>query len=123
MQLENVLLTDDRSELSLFTQEARNCAAKNLMQNIYGFSPNQLVYGTNPNLPNILTDGLPALDGKTSSEVFAHHMNALHASRKAFIDSESSDRIRSALRRNFSTVNRVWCNGDTVWYKRERDSR
>ena len=97
--------------------------AKNSMQNIYGFSPNQLVFGTNPNLPNILTDGLPALDGKTSSEVFAHHMNALHASRKAFIESESSDRIRRALRKNVSTVNRVWRHGDTVWYKRERDAR
>ena len=93
------------------------------MQNIYGFSPNQLVFGTNPNLPNIMTDGLPALDGKTSSEVFAHHMNALHASRKAFIESESSDRIRRALRRNVSTINRVWNHGDTVWYKRERDAR
>ena len=88
--------------------------AKNSMQNIYGFSPNQLVFGTNPNLPNIMTDGLPALDGKTSSEVFAHHMNALHASRKAFIESESSERIRRALRRNVSTVNRVWCHGDIV---------
>ena len=68
--------------------------AKNSMQNIYSFSPNQLVFGTNPNLPNILTNGLPAIEGKTSSEVFAQHMNAQHASRKAFIESESSDRIR-----------------------------
>ena len=69
------------------SKDIRACSAflgqhgKNSMQNVYGFSPNQLVFGTNPNLPNIMTEGLPALEGKTSSEVFADHMNALHASR------------------------------------------
>ena len=44
-----------------------------------------LFFGENPNLPNIMKDNLPALEGSTSSEVFAKHLNALHAARKIFI--------------------------------------
>ena len=50
--------------------------AKNSMQMVYGVSSKQLVYGTNPNLPNIMTHGLPDMEGKTSTEVFAMHLNA-----------------------------------------------
>ena len=73
--------------------------AKNSMQMVYGFSSNQLVYGTNPNLPNIMSHGLPAMEGKTSSEIFAQHFNALQAARKAFTESENSERVRKALMR------------------------
>ena len=73
--------------------------AKNSMQMVYGYSSNQLVFGTNPNL----SDGLPAMEGKTSSEVT--HLNALHAARKAFIESESSERIRKALKKKICTNN------------------
>ena len=95
--------------------------AKNSMQMVYGYSSNQLVFGTNPNLPNIMSDGLPAMDGKTSSEVFAKHLNALHAARKAFIESESCERIRKALKKKVCTNNTIFHKGDRVYYKRERD--
>ena len=44
-----------------------------------------LFFGENPNLPNIMKDNLPALEGSTISEVFSKHLNALHAARKIFI--------------------------------------
>ena len=47
-------------------------------------------------------------------------MNALHASRQAFIESESSERIRKALRKKICTNNRIFKHGEKVWYKRER---
>ena len=97
--------------------------AKNSMQMVYGYSSNQLVYGTNPNLPNIMTNGLPAMEGKTSSEVFAMHLNSLQAARKAFTESENSERVRKALMRKVCTNNTVFENGDRVWYKRERDGK
>ena len=37
------------------------------------------------NLPNIMTDKLPALIGAKSSQNFAKHLNALHSARKAYI--------------------------------------
>ena len=46
-------------------------SAKNSLQSVHGFSPFQLVFGRNPNLPNILEDKPPALEGTTSSEIVA----------------------------------------------------
>ena len=43
----------------------------NSLQSVHGFSPFQLVFGRNPNLPKILEDKLPALEGTTSSEIVA----------------------------------------------------
>ena len=37
-----------------------------------------------------MTDKIPALDGTTTKETFAKHFNTLHASRKAFIDTEAN---------------------------------
>ena len=72
-------------------------SAKNSLANVYGYSPNQLVFGRNPNFPSILTDKLPALDEKTNSEVLLDNLNALHAARKAFVSAEADERIRRAL--------------------------
>ena len=71
--------------------------ARNCLQMWNWFSSHQLVFGTNPNLPGIMTDKLPALDNTTTSETFAKHLNTLHASRKAFIDTEADEQIRRAL--------------------------
>ena len=57
---------------------------------VYGFSSNQLVFETNPSIPIIMNGGLPAMEGRTSSETLAD-------ARKAFIESQNSDRIRKAL--------------------------
>ena len=40
--------------------------AKKSLHNVYGYSPNQLVFGRNPNLPSIINDKPPALEGTTS---------------------------------------------------------
>ena len=59
-----------------------------------GFSSRQLIFGKNPSLPGIMTNGLPALEGSTSSETFAQHLNALHDARRAYIQTETDERIR-----------------------------
>ncbi|VDI35884.1 Hypothetical predicted protein [Mytilus galloprovincialis] len=87
--------------------------ARNSLQMWNGFSSHQLVFGLNPNLPNILKDTLPALEGRTSSEEFAKHLNILHDSRKAYIQSESDERIRRALR------SKIRATVLMVFYKRD----
>ena len=52
--------------------------ARNSLQMWNGYSSHQLVFGRNPKLPGIMTDALPALEGMTSSELFAQHLNMLH---------------------------------------------
>ena len=73
-----------RDTLLCWANMARNC-----LQMCNGLSSHQLVFGTNPNLPEIMTDKLPTHDGTTTSETFAKHLNTMHASRKAFIDTEA----------------------------------
>ena len=56
----------------------QNCSvelalAKNFLSNVFGYSPNQLVFGKNPNLPSVLTDEPLALENITSSQVVALH--------------------------------------------------
>jgi hypothetical protein len=92
--------------------------AKNTLQNVHGQSAHQLVYGENPNLPSVLIDKPPALEGTTVNETVAKHVNALHAARRAFTEAECSERIRRALRKNLRPVMDNYTTGDKVYYKR-----
>ena len=93
--------------------------AKNCLHNHHGFSSHQLVFGTNPNLPNILTASPPSLEGKTMSKIFASHLNTLHSAREAFIQSEADERLRRALRHKISMIEQNFENGESVYYKRD----
>ena len=93
--------------------------AKNSIHNHHGFSSHQLVFGTNPNLPNILTASPPSLEGTTMSQIFAKHLNALHSAREEFIKSEADERLRRALRHKISNTEQNFQNGEYVYYKRD----
>jgi hypothetical protein len=88
-----------------------------------GYSSHQLVFGVNPNLPNIMTDNIAALDGSTSSKTFAEHLNYLHECRRAFIACEADERIRRALRNKVRAAEEVYHHGDKVFYKREKSEK
>ena len=93
-------------------------SAKNSLKNVHGFSPNQLVFGKNPNFPNVCDDLLPALENKTTSEIVAKNLNALHQARQNYIKSESSSKIRQALKHQFQTYSDIIYNTDNlVYYK------
>ena len=91
--------------------------AKNCLHSVNGFSPYQLVYGRNPNLPSVLTDKPPALEGTSVSKYITNHMEALHVSREAFVEAESSERIRRTLRRQCRPSSTTYDTGDLVYYK------
>ena len=58
------------------------------------FSSHQVVLWKNPNLPNIKTEKLPALQGVTTSQVLKHHPDAMHSARtarKAFVKCEAGE--------------------------------
>ena len=86
---------------------------------VAGFSPYQLVYGRNPKLPCTLSDELPALEGTTTSEMVAKHLNASHSARKAFIAAETSEKIRRALKHKVRTNGKVHQSGAHVYFKRD----
>ena len=93
--------------------------AKNCLQNVHGYSPFQLVFGRNPRLPAIMSDKPPAYDDETAEGIIRDVLNALHGNRQAFVASESSERIRRALRHNVRSSGEVkYFTGDKVYYKR-----
>ena len=86
-------------------------SAKNTLHTVHGFSPNQLVFGRNPNLPSFLNDKLPAL-GVSTSEV-------VEAARKHFIKCKSLEKSRRALRHRVRPgITQSYKNSDLVFYKR-----
>ena len=103
---------------SLEVALAWSVAAKNALKNVYGYSPNQLVFGRNPNLPVAVDSEPPALEGVTASKIIADHLNAMHIARQAFIQSEASDKIKRALTRNVRTATVLpYDTGDKVYYR------
>lgn len=69
------------------------------------------------NLPSVLTDRPPALEGTTISTIVGKHIEALHSSRTAFTKSECSERIRRALRKQIRSIGNQYQKGDHVYYK------
>ena len=116
-------LDEDYPDVDLSTKLAWAGMAKNSLQMTYGWSPNQLVFGQNPRLPNIISEGPPAWENSTVSEKVAKHLNTLHGARKAFILSENSSRLKTALQSKVRTCNEVYDFGDIVYYKRSKDNR
>ena len=71
--------------------------AKNCMMNYNGYFPVQLVLATNPSLPSISSNKLPAMEDIEVSDILRKHLNTLHAERHTYVKSESDEWIRRAL--------------------------
>ena len=94
-------------------------SAKNALANTYGFSPNQLVFGKNIQLPDVHTDLPPAENNGDIGNILAQHLIALHKSRQAFIAQESCEKLRRALNKQTRTyADSSFHIGDLVYYKR-----
>ncbi|XP_062409954.1 uncharacterized protein LOC134100639 [Sardina pilchardus] len=91
--------------------------AKNSMHNVHGYSPYQLVFGQNPNMPAVLINKPPALE-TTQNNYLAQHITTLHAARQAFTEAECSERIQRALRKQLRANDDRYETGDKVYYKR-----
>ena len=85
---------------------------------VEGFSPHQLVFGRNPCLPGVLDDELPALEGTSSSEVIAKQLNTCHTARKAFAESEKSEKVRRALRAKVRVTRKEFHTGEKVLFQK-----
>ena len=94
-------------------------SAKNTLSSVNGYSPNQLVFGKNPNMPSVLVNKPPALEGVSTSEYVANTLNLIHANKKAYIECESSDKLRRAFRHQIRpSLVQIYNNGDRVYFKR-----
>ena len=99
-------------------------SAKNALVNVDGYSPNQLVFGWNINIPTCLNSQAPALEGIATSEIVAKNLNAIHAARKSFIENESAEKLRRAFRHQIRPhIGYEFSNGDLVLFKRIESDR
>ena len=123
--MDNILerIEADYTSLSMNAKLAWATMAKNSLMMVYGYSPYQLVFGKNPKLPNILTDGPPGWEESTVSEKLRSHLTALHECRKKFMESESCERIKRALRAKIRCADISLEPGDWVYYVREGNNK
>ena len=99
-------------------------AAKNALTTVYGFSPNVLVFGRDPTLPNVMENSIPANDPQYYSNVVRENLEALHRARESFIHQESSEKLARALNKQTRTYSdRVFMNNDNVFYKRDHSAK
>ena len=99
-------------------------AAKNSLTTVYGFSPNSLVFGREPNIPHSSVNSIAANDPEFYSLTVKENLDALHKAREAFFHQESSERLSRALNRQTrSYSDRLFVTGDDVFYKRDQSSR
>ena len=92
--------------------------AKNSLSNVHGFSPYQLAIGYSPKMPCVLENWPPANES-TSNEIVLRNLKSIESSRKAFIEAESKEKIKRALKSNLRTCNdQKFVSGDIVFYKR-----
>ena len=86
-----------------------------------GFSPNQLVFGQNPALPNLFENKLPAMNS-SPADLIRENLNAMHSAREEFIKFESNEKVMRALRHNVRNTPSSHINpGDRVYYKRNEE--
>ena len=124
--LTNIMLKvkEDVKGCNWHTALAWALSAKNSLLNCHGFSPAQLVFGKNVNLPAALNNKLPALEDLNDySSVVALHLFAMNSARQAYISSESSSKIKLALRKQTRPTGKVFCPGDKVFYKRDESAK
>ena len=96
--------------------------AKNSLNNVFGFSPYQLVMGRNPEVPDILSyNNLPALNSYTASQITADHLNAMETARKKFIELENNSRFKRVMQERVTEANEVrYISGDIVYFKKQK---
>ncbi len=123
--VDNILqqVLNDYQELDLETALAWSCYAKNILTNVYGFSPYELVFGRKPNVIDILEAPPTAHEIRTHCKVFEDNMNAMTAAKAAFVKAQNCEKLKLALRSKIRTVDHIYQQGDWVYYRRTRDER
>ena len=107
---------------SMTDQEALNYAlhAKNMETSTKGFSPYQIVYGANPNIPGVSNSTVPSLNENFKSIDVKKHITRIHLARQAFCSADNDSRIKRALKSRVSESNdEMYEAGDMVIFKED----
>ena len=98
------------------TAFACTISAKNCFINISGFTPHQIVLGRNINLLSIYNDQ-PSAD-LSQNKIIIDYLSVLHATTRAFVATELSKKLKTALQIKKTRQTREHFNhGSQVYYK------
>ena len=94
---------------------------KNLEPNNKGFSPFQIVYGTNPTIPGILNSTPPSLSSEFASRNVRDHLSRINSAREAFRAADNDERIKRALKARIVNSNdEEFHLHDKVYFKKDK---
>ena len=120
----SILKTVEESGCSLDTAVAWSISAKNTLGNNLGYSANTIVFGRNPSFPSVISDNITALTAEDLSRIVEENLYAMRAAREAYIEAESSEKIKRALTHNIRTsCEEHYEQGDKVFFKRNDSKR
>ena len=94
-------------------------SAKKALLNSYRYSPSQLAFGYYPNFLSVNDSKLSALKRETSSKLIASYLNALHSAKGRFIETETNENLRRALKQTKTVISFQYQAGDQVYYKKD----
>ena len=122
----NVAKIIEETNCSIETALAWAVNAKNCLSNVNGYSPYQLLLGTNPILPSLYNpyEAITTLEDETPSKNVAEHILAIYNARKQHMAAEADQKIRRALAHKTRDVtSKDVKQGDKVYYKRDESSK
>ena len=111
----------DQPEMPLDVALAWACTAKNSMNNVWGFSSHQLVFGRNIKLPDILNDPPATWDDDGRGRSFKDILDAIYSTREAFTKKERLEKLKRALKSKIRSNLTVFHRNDQVYFKRENE--
>ena len=91
--------------------------AKNTLLNVSGYSPMQITFGKQPNIPGAAHSNLPPANEEVVNSVpIFDRLKAIFEARKAFTQIENSARLKKALKVKPQRLE-LYNHGDRVFYK------
>ena len=100
--------------------------AKNILSNVGGFSPYQMVLGQNPEVPTLDSpyENPTVLEHESPSERVAEHISAMYSARKHQMEKDADEKIRRALaHKTRDVMSKEVVQGDKVYYKKDNTNQ
>ena len=100
-------------------KEALNPAlfAKNIRTSALGFSPFQIVFGSNPRIPGAVENEPPAENGVTITTLVQKRLQSIFDAHKAMAEVENKSRLKAAEKSSHTNKVQFYEIGDEVYYR------
>ena len=95
---------------------------KNIRITSLGFSPFQVVFGTNPRIPGAIENEPPAQNGKTLTTLVQNRLQSIFDARRALAEVDNKHRLKAADQSKRATNIQFYSPGSKVYYRMGNES-